>query len=64
MPAYQVVLEKTAIKRMAKEQNVTRSNADAEAPCDAPKIQNITPEKACNRGMTFKDTQCHYNCCY
>jgi len=21
-------------------------------------------EKACNRGMTFKDTQVHYNCCY
>ena len=29
---------------------------------EAPQIQNIALEKACNRGMTFKDT--HYNCCY
>jgi len=25
--------------------------------CDVLKIQNITPEKVCNKGMTFKDTK-------
>ena len=37
----------------------TRSSAEAEGPRDAPQIRNITLEKACNRGMTFKDTQDH-----
>jgi len=34
--------------------------------CDVTchKIRNIALEKVCNRGMIFKDTQCHYNYCY
>jgi len=27
-----------------------------------PQIRNIALEKACNKEMTFKDTQGHYNC--
>jgi len=27
-------------------------------------VQSIVLEKACNRRMTFKDTQGHYNYCY
>ena len=42
----------------------TRSSADAEGPRDAPQIRNIALAKACNRWMTFKDTQGHCNCCY
>jgi len=34
----------------------TRSSADAEGLRDVSQIQNIPLEKACNRGMTFKDT--------
>ena len=37
-----------------------RSSADAEGPRDAQQILNITLGKACNRRMTFKDTQGHY----
>jgi len=36
----------------------TRSSA--EKPRDAPQIRNVVFEKACNTGMTFKDTQGHY----
>jgi len=35
----------------------TRRPADTEGPCDVPQVRNIAHEKACNRGMTFKDTQ-------
>jgi len=42
----------------------TRSSADAKAPHDVPLIQNIALVKACDRRMTFKDTQGHHNCCY
>jgi len=42
----------------------TRSSADAKGPRYVPQIQNIAFEKVCNSGMTFKDTQGHYNCCY
>jgi len=35
----------------------TRSSADAEGLHDTPQIQNITLKKACNRGMTFKDSR-------
>ena len=34
--------------------NTTRSSSDAEEPCDAPQIQNIAHEKACNRGMILR----------
>jgi len=40
----------------------TRSSSDVEGPHNMPQIQNITFEKACNRGITFKDTQGHHNC--
>jgi len=33
-------------------------------PLDTPKIRNIAFKKARNRGMTFKDTEDHCNCCY
>ena len=42
----------------------TTSSADAEGPRDAVQIRNSALEKACDSGMTFKDTQGHYNCCY
>jgi len=43
----------------------TRSSAGAKGPRDGPpQIRNIAVEKACNREMTYKDTQGHYNCCY
>jgi len=51
---------KTCLRRTC----TTRSSADAEAPHDVPQIWNITFEKACNRGTTFKDSKGHYNCCY
>jgi len=35
------------------------SSADAEEPRDAPQVRNIAFENACNRGMTFTDTQGH-----
>ena len=41
----------------------TRSSANAEVPCDAPQVRNIALEKACNRGLTFEDTQGYYSCC-
>jgi len=41
-----------------------KESADAEGPCNAPQIQNITLEKGYNTGTTFKDTQGHYNCSY
>jgi len=31
---------------------------------DALQLRNIALDTACNRGITFKDTQGHYNCCY
>jgi len=34
--------------------NVTTSSPDAEGPCDVPQIRNVSLEKACNMGMTFK----------
>ena len=34
--------------------DISKSSADAERLCDTPQIQNITLEKACNMGMTFK----------
>jgi len=37
----------------------TGSSAGAERSRDAPQMRNIALEKACNRGMTFKDTQGH-----
>jgi len=30
---------------------------------NATQIQNIALEKVCNKGMTFKDTEGHHNCC-
>jgi len=42
----------------------TRSSADAEGPRHAPQIRNMALEKACNREMTFKNTQVHYSCSY
>jgi len=33
-------------------------------PCNMPQIRNIALENACNKGMTFKDTQGYHNCCY
>ena len=42
-------------------QAYTRSSADAEGQRDAPQIRNIALEKACNKGMTFKDTQGRYS---
>jgi len=38
-----------------------RALADAEGLRDAPQIPKIALEKACNRGMTFKDTQGHHS---
>jgi len=37
-----------------------RSSADAKGSRDAPQIRDIALEKACNKEMTFKDTQGHY----
>jgi len=42
----------------------TRSSADAEGLHDMPQIGNVVLGKVCNKGITFKDTQGHYNCCY
>jgi len=43
----------------------TTSSADAEGPRDARRqIRTGALEKACNRGITFKDTQGLHNCCY
>ena len=42
----------------------TRSSANVNGPRDAPHVRNIALEKASNRGMTFKDTQGHYNNCF
>jgi len=42
----------------------TRSSVDAVRPHYVPQLQNIALEKACNKGMTFKDTQGYHNCCY
>jgi len=41
-----------------------KNSADAEGPCDVIQIRNIALEKTGNRGMIFKYTQGHYNCCY
>ena len=43
---------------------LSRCSADADEQPDTPQIRNIALEKACNSGMTFKDTQGHYSCCY
>jgi len=39
----------------------TRSTADTEGLCNVSQILNIAFEKACNKRMTFKDTQGHHN---
>jgi len=44
--------------------NTTRSSADPLEPHDAPQIRNIALENFCKWGITFKDTQGHYNRCY
>jgi len=48
---------RTQAGRQAGRQTLTRSYADAKGLHDKPHIWNITLEKACNTGMTFKDTQ-------
>jgi len=42
----------------------TRSSANVDGWRDASQIRTVTFERACNRGMTFKDTRSHHNCCY
>jgi len=46
----------------------TELESEARAALDSgrhtPQIRNIAIEKACSRGITFKDTQDHYNCRY
>jgi len=37
---------------------------DVEGPHNALRIRNIALKKACNSGLTFKDTQGHHNYCY
>jgi len=39
----------------------TVQDADAEGPHDMPQIWNIAIGKACNRGITFNNTQGHYS---
>ena len=43
--------------------NQQDADTDTERPRDVPQIRNMALEKACNRGMTCKDTKDHYCCC-
>jgi len=59
-----IVLESGMINNFTAIYCVTRSSTDAEEPHDVSEAQNVALEKACNRGMIYKDIQGHYNCYY
>jgi len=52
--------QRYVIIKVSKLFNESKSSADAEGPRDAPQIRNIALEKACNRGITFKQWRIYH----